>query len=153
MTFGFGGQFYPSYITFDNSKSLRVFTTNKDRSTKLSRQALELVKDEHIKMSLQLQEAFGLRREEAIKFTASYADRGNKLELKGSWTKGGKPREIPIRTNEQRELLNKIKSLTGNGYLIRSNRNYVSTNVTQQQRGFQKCMGLDTPTHSNAIKI
>lgn len=117
-----------SILPKDNAKlgvPNRVFVTNLDRSARLTSQALEMVRDSHVKMSLQLQEAFGLRREEAIKFNASYADRGHNLQLKGSWTKGGKPREIPIRTAEQRDLINRVKSLTGNGSLIPSNRNYI----------------------------
>ena len=61
------------------------------------------VRDEHIRMSLELQQAFGLRREESIKFIPSYADQGDHLTLKRTWTKGGKARVIPIRTEEQRE--------------------------------------------------
>ena len=49
-------------------------------------------------MSLELQSAFGLRREEAIKFAPRYADKGDHLLLKASWTKGGKARTIPVRT-------------------------------------------------------
>jgi hypothetical protein len=49
-------------------------------------------------MSLRLQAAFGLRREEAVKFQPSYADRGDRLALKASWCKGGRAREIPVRT-------------------------------------------------------
>ena len=41
-------------------------------------------------MSLELQQAFGLRREEAMKFQPSFADQGDHIRLKGSWTKGGK---------------------------------------------------------------
>ena len=47
------------------------------------------VRDPHVRMSLELQSAFGLRREEAIKFAPSYADQGDHLLLKASWTKGG----------------------------------------------------------------
>ena len=52
-------------------------------------------------MSLKLQAAFGLRREESIKIRPEWADRGDRLALKASWTKGGREREIPIRTAEQ----------------------------------------------------
>ena len=57
----------------------------------------EKIRDTHVRMSLALQEAFGLRREEAIKFSP-YADKGDHLELKASCTKGGKARSIPIRS-------------------------------------------------------
>jgi hypothetical protein len=76
-------------------------------------------------MSLRLQQAFGLRREEAIKFMPSVADKGDHLQLKPSWTKGGKARQIPIRTEEQRKLVNLVHKLAGKGSLIPSSRNYV----------------------------
>ncbi len=76
-------------------------------------------------MSLELQRAFGLRREEAIKISPSYADRGDRLELKASWTKGGKARVIPIRTAEQRTALDRARQLAGLGALIPPNRNYI----------------------------
>ena len=41
-------------------------------------------------MSLELQRAFGLRREEAMKFQPSYADQKDHITLKASWTKGGR---------------------------------------------------------------
>jgi integrase len=76
-------------------------------------------------MGLALQQAFGLRREEAIKFMPNYADQGDHLLLKASWTKGGKARTVPIRTNEQREPLDRAHQLAGRGSLIPGNRNYV----------------------------
>ncbi len=66
-----------------------------------------------IRYSVQLQQNFGLRREEAIKFVASYADLGDKIQLKPSWTKGGIGREIPITTLEQRALLDELKKALG----------------------------------------
>lgn len=81
--------------------------------------------DEHVRMSLRLQRAFGLRREEAIKFIPGYADQGDHLLLKASWTKGGKERTVPIRTTEQRELLDRAHRLAGRGSLIPGSRSYV----------------------------
>ena len=85
---------------------------------------LEKVRDPHVRMSLELQRAFGLRREEAIKFAPSYADQGDHLMLKASWTKGGKARTIPVRTPDQREVLDRAHRLAGGGSLIPSDRNY-----------------------------
>jgi integrase len=82
------------------------------------------VRDEHVRMSLELQQAFGLRRDEAMKFQPSFADRGDHLVLKASWTKGGRERTVPVRTEAQRELLNRARHLVGLGSLIPSNRNY-----------------------------
>ncbi len=53
------------------------------------------------------------------------ADRGDYLQLKASWTKGGKARQVPIRTVEQRKLVNLAHKLAGKGSLIPSNRNYI----------------------------
>ena len=85
---------------------------------------LEKVRDEHVRMSLELQQAFGLRREEAIKFTPSYADQGDQLTLKATWTKGGKTRTVPIRTPAQQAVLDRAHRLAGRGSLIPSDRNY-----------------------------
>ena len=74
----------------------RRYVTNEDRSRRLDAQKLARVKDAHVRMSLQLQAAFGLRREEAIKFTPANADRGDRVRIKASWAKGGRAREIPI---------------------------------------------------------
>lgn len=60
-----------------------------------------------------------------MKFQPSYADKGNHIKLKASWTKGGKPRTIPVRTEIQREVLNRARGLTGFGSLIPSHRSYV----------------------------
>ena len=75
-------------------------------------------------MSLELQQAFGLRREEAIKFMPVYADQGEHIVLKESWTKGGKAREIPVRTDAQRVVLDRAQRLAGTGSLIPSAKNY-----------------------------
>lgn len=86
---------------------------------------LSQVTDPYTAMSLRLQAAFGLRREESIKIRPEWADRGNSLALKDSWTKGGRPREIPIRNDEQRRLLDEAKTLTGQGSLIPASLTYI----------------------------
>ncbi len=103
----------------------RQFVSNVSKARAVSAEALADIKDTHVRLSLELQQAFGLRREEAIKFVPSYADRGDHLQLKDTWTKGGKAREIPIRTEAQREVLHRAHQLAGRGSLIPPNRNYV----------------------------
>ena len=71
--------------------------SSESKAKQVEQADLERVRDPHVRMSLELQQAFGLRREEAIKFSPSYADRGDRLVLKDTWTKGGKAREIPVR--------------------------------------------------------
>lgn len=103
----------------------RQFVTNTSKAKEVGRQELEKIRDPYVRLSLELQQAFGLRREEAIKFNPRFADRGDYVMLKPSWTKGGKARDVPVRTDEQRELLKRVHQLAGNGALIPQERNYV----------------------------
>ncbi len=86
---------------------------------------LRHITDPFVRLSLELQRAFGLRREEAIKFRPSYGDRGDHLQLKASWNKGNKGRTLPIRNAQQREVLDRVWQLAGNGALIPAERSYV----------------------------
>lgn len=103
----------------------RTFVTQESKARELDGESLNAVKDASVKMSLELQEAFGLRREEAIKFIPDYADLGESIRLKSTWTKGGKEREIPIRTAQQREVLNRAHNLAGKGSLIPRHLTYI----------------------------
>ncbi|MDP9655731.1 UNVERIFIED_ORG: site-specific recombinase XerD [Pseudomonas putida] len=102
----------------------RRYVTNISKARELGTD-LERVTDAHVRMSLQLQAAFGLRREEAIKFQPSYADRGDHIALKGSWTKGGRERTVPITTAEQREVLQAAHRLAGTGSLIPAQKSFI----------------------------
>ena len=103
----------------------RQFVSDHSKAKGLAREQLDQVKDEHVRMSLRLQRAFGLRREEALKIRPRWADRGDHLHLKASWTKGGRERTVPIRTKEQRVLLEQAKRLAGLGALIPGGRSYI----------------------------
>ena len=104
----------------------RRYVTNEDRSAVLDPEKLAGVKDAHVRMSLELQAAFGLRREEAIKFTPAYADRGDRVRIKASWAKGGRAREIPIRNEGQRAVLDAARLLAGGRSLIPGGRSYAA---------------------------
>ncbi len=69
------------------------------------------ITDRHLYLSLQLQKAFGLRREECIKIQPHIADKGARLELLPSWCKGGRGRVLPILTVEQRFWLDEAKKI------------------------------------------
>lgn len=89
--------------------------------------AIDITKFENhlICYSVQLEQQFGLRRQEAIKFVVSYADLGDRIRLKPSWTKGGVTREIPVTSLEQRALLDELKANIGeNKALIPDDKNY-----------------------------
>jgi integrase len=102
----------------------RVYVTNENKARSLD-DRLSRITDVHVLMSLRMQELFGLRREESIKFRPSYADRGDHLALKGSWCKGSRPRIVPITTPEQRALLNQVHKLAGTGSLIPAHKSYI----------------------------
>ena len=100
----------------------RKFTGNKAKE--LTRDMLDQV-DPRVGLALQAERLFGLRREEALKMRPVIADRGNRLILQASWTKGGRYREIPIWHPRQRQLLDELHAVCGNGFLIDDGRNYV----------------------------
>jgi integrase len=109
---------------------------------------LARVRNEHVKRSLLLQQAFGLRREESLKIQPWKADQGDYLVLKGSWTKGGRPRSIPIRTAAQRALLNEVKAFVRfeSASLIPRHKNYAqhlhSYEAQCSRAGLHKMHGL-----------
>src|SRR6266446_3758500 len=96
----------------------RVYVTNISKAKELVMDQLQQIRTQCIRISLRLQAAFGLRRAESIKIVPKWADRGARLVLKESWTKGGREREIPIRTAEQRELIEQAKALAKSKSLV-----------------------------------
>jgi site-specific recombinase XerC len=102
----------------------RRYVTNQDKGKDLDPAKVDQVASPFVAMSLRLQEAFGLRREESIKIRPGWADQGNVLRLKDSWTKGGRYREIPIGSAAQRALLDEAKKLADGGSLIPAEFNY-----------------------------
>lgn len=83
------------------------------------------IKSDLIKLSLRLQQEFGLRKEECMKFSLSYAMKdAQTLRIKGTWAKGGKYREIPIWKESQWLLIKDIAEVT-KGALIEPEKKYV----------------------------
>ena len=102
----------------------RHYVTNESKAKELG-DGLDRITDPHVRMSLRLQAAFGLRREESIKFQPRYADRGDHIAIKGSWAKGGRDRTVPLTTPEQRTVLDEAHRLAGQGSLIPANKTYI----------------------------
>lgn len=117
----------------------RRYVTNENKAQELG-DALDKVKDPYVRMSLALQAVFGLRREEAIKFQPRYADRGDHIALKGSWTKGGRERTVLITTPEQRAVLDQAHQLAGAGSLIPAHKTFIQQRHTYD--GQCKAAGL-----------
>lgn len=103
----------------------RRYVSTDSKARDVSDVQLGRISDPYIRLSLKLQREFGLRREESIKFITAYADRGSHLELKPSWTKGGRARTVPIRSEKQRRLLDEIAQLTGSGSLIPADKRFI----------------------------
>ena len=124
----------------------RQFVSNESKAVAVDDQTLSAIADEHVRMSLELQRSFGLRREESIKFAPAYADQGDHIRLKASWTKGGKARVIPILTQEQRNVLNRARRLAGTESLIPAHKSYIQQLRTYErhttQAGLSKLHGL-----------
>jgi integrase len=102
------------------------------RAYTLDAERLAAVPSPLVRLSLELQAAFGLRREESIKFRVAVADHGDHIRLRPSWTKGGRGRSVPVVTAAQRELLDRIKATVGGGSLIPADMTYV-----QQRRVYE----------------
>ncbi|VUX55554.1 putative integrase [uncultured Woeseiaceae bacterium] len=118
----------PSIIAKDNDVydiGKREYVAKESKAQDLDDKKLSEISDPFVRLSVRLQAAFGLRREEAIKFNPSYAMQDDHIKLKSSWTKGGRARTVPITNAEQRRLLEDIKALAGGGALIPPHLNYV----------------------------
>jgi integrase len=111
----------PGIMAPDNSAygvGKRSYIATESKAQELNKDKLARISDAYTSLSLQLQFEFGLRREEAIKFSPSYAIKGDHIKLRASWTKGGRARIVPIRTDRQRRLLDKVNQLAKGGALI-----------------------------------
>ena len=100
----------------------RTYVAQKDKSKNLS---FEAIKDRHLKISLELQKQFGLRREECLKIKPHMAHKDGFIKLEASWCKGNIERVIPIRNANQLEAIENAKKLVGiNQSLIPKNESY-----------------------------
>ena len=139
----------PSIIAKDNDVygiGKRDNVAKESKALELDEKKLSAISNQHVRLSIRLQAAFGLRREESIKFSPSYAVQDDHIKLKPSWTKGGRVRTVPIRNDEQRQLLDEVKAFAKGGALIPAQLNYVQQlNRYQRQLrnvGFSKLHGL-----------
>jgi site-specific recombinase XerC len=139
----------PSIIAKDNSVyaiGIRKCVAEESKALELDEKKLSEISDEYVRLSIRLQAAFGLRREESIKFSPGYAIHDDHILLKASWTKGGRARTVPIRHDEQRSLLAEVKAFAKGGALIPAHLNYVQQlNRYQRQLrnvGMKKLHGL-----------
>lgn len=103
----------------------RTYIPTKNKA--LHNPELDKITHPYLRVSLELQRVFGLRREESLKIKPHLADNDNELKLQSSWCKGGRARTIPILTEEQRYWLEKAKEIAdkfGNS-LIPQDKTYI----------------------------
>lgn len=115
-----------SVVPRDNSAlgvADRSYATQGNKAKELDPRVAS-IPEARIQVSLALQREFGLRREESMKIKPASADQGDRLVLQGSWTKGGRERDIPIRTEAQRAVLDRAHRLAGPGSLIPPEKSY-----------------------------
>lgn len=91
---------------------------------------LSRIKDDRLRLSVALQQQFGLRREECLKIKPDQALKSNSngekyLQLQASWTKGGVERNIPIRTEAQMNILQQAIKEVGKGSMIPTEQTYI----------------------------
>lgn len=158
----------------------REYITNVNKSQNLAKLS-EIDKSklsENVALSLQLQQEFGLRREESMKFQAAYALGGHspqtaeKIAIKASWAKGGRFREIPITNDKQRTLLEKVALCCGSGSMIPNDKSYKAHKNTFEyeshlvgigqthglrhfyaQNRYKELMGFDCPAISGVRQL
>ncbi len=103
--------------------------------------------DPMIRLSIEAQSLFGLRREESMKLIISEAWIGDSLRIKPSWTKGGIGRSLHITNNDQQRWLIKASQQVPTGQsLIPKSRTYKKHlnhyQIQTKQMGLNKCHGL-----------
>lgn len=109
----------------------RRYVTNISKALVLVPEDLEKITDERLRCSVELQQAFGLRREECLKFQAKYALAGltadvvQEIQLGPTWCKGGRARAIPITDEYQRAVLARATVFCENGSMIPKDLKYI----------------------------
>ena len=100
------------------------------------------------KLSIDLQREFGMRRKESLKFnhTQALSPYSDKVKMTGSWCKGGRPRTLEIRTQSQRDLIDKVKAIVPkNESMIPKGQSYKSAMMAISN----KCYLADIRQHGN----
>lgn len=96
---------------------LRSYVTNQDKAWEPDRfrEVVERIENPNLRLQLRLQEAFGMRMKEAAIFRPHENIKADHIVVDYG-TKGGQVRQVPIRTEAQRELLREIQDTIKPGY-------------------------------------
>lgn len=118
----------PGLVPRDNAElGVGERTTFKGRPADATpRELIDRLPDERMRLAVRLQRAFGLRYEESLKFRVEEADKGAVLVLRPSWTKGGRARTVPVVHPGQRDLLDLVREVAGDGSLVPGGMTYIA---------------------------
>jgi len=99
----------------------RKYYATRNREAYPTTEQLQIIPKEGYRLAVEAQMLFGLRAQEALKLQIKLADRGNYLAMLGSWCKNGRPRNLDIRNESQRDWIQRAHEYadrTGNKSLI-----------------------------------
>ena len=92
-------------------------TGEANKAKKLDLEKVATVQDEHVRMALRLQAAFGLRKTEALLFEPDKVIQEGRIGIQRG-TKGNRYREIPIHSEHHQALLEEARDLAQGGTLV-----------------------------------
>lgn len=117
----------PGLIPRDNAAlGIGEKTTFKGHRAEATEAAKREALPERMQLAIRLQMAFGLRLEESLKFRVDVADKKNYITLQPSWCKGRRQRSIPVSHDRQRDLLDDLHRVCGDGSLIPTGTSYIA---------------------------
>ena len=117
----------PGLIPRDNaSLGIKKKTTFKGHRAEATDADKRASLPERMQLAIRLQMAFGLRLEESLKFRVGIADNGTSIALAPTWCKGKRFRSIPISHERQRDLLDDLHRVCGNGSVIPTGTSYIT---------------------------
>ncbi len=129
-------------------RTYRASAQESDPSTSASPRRLppcldKMAPDQHRDVQMALQRLPSEHQQDVLdelEARVQLGDRGDHIALKGSWTKGGRERTVPITTTEQRRVLDLAHQLAGAGSLIPAHKSYIGQRRTYD--GQCKAAGL-----------
>ncbi len=144
-----GGRRFPSDKRRPCYSSSGGFVTNENKSRGLDVKDLERMRrSARAHEPCALQQAFGLRREESIKFQPRYADRGERIFAQGLVDQRRPARSVvPITTPEQRAMLDQAHQLARRRFAHTASQDLqfssaIPTTGSARRRGLSRMHGL-----------
>ena len=99
----------------------RKYYATRNREAYPTPEQLKQIPKEEYRLAVEAQALFGLRAQEALKLQIKLTDRGNYLAMLGSWCKNGRPHNLDIKNDAQRDWIKRVHEYadrTGNKSLI-----------------------------------